>query len=652
MTAHPRLLISSESINGLRTVEDLKSMIQGGWSQANWQSILASAEKELERGPVLIGDELPDRVQSMVDQKNPDFVVCEAAGQQLLRAALAHLLTGRAEFKASAMDQLKALYDPEVWPDWIDQAHVKFDYPADLRTGMISQAVGIAYDWLAPVLTDEDRAWVIEGLDRRGIQPYLESMKMDPWWANELNNWSTVIMGGLGIAGMALDGEHPAAQQMIDLGVGIMDQYLLTYGPEGEFNESVGYAGANRLPVAFFQAHRYWSGGKQNRLAQTPFPEMCEWVMHTSLPPGRAVSIGDCHPEWPIMTGYIAPVAAANQDGVLQWFYQQYQKASDDPYQLVSYDGQLEPVSPEGKVPPFKGYQAHGRIVVSRTDWSSQSTACIVHAKAGREENHEHNDLGQVCLDGFGERLIIDLGSPSGYSADFFDAVRWEYYNNAIRGHNVLMFDGEEQRSPLSEHCEKSEAPRLSGKTIAEQFVPGVGAAWKMDLTPAYMNGQNVTRTVVHFYPGYVAVLDEATTPKEQQISLRWHTRDRAEPDSDGRFTVRWKKAKVSAWVTRLDEGDVAFSRGEHEHRAGFDKDRTGTPLEPRRESYIETKVRGNACRILTLFNVQANEADNSIWTKNEEGWSNGDVQLSITDDAIEMSHTDQAETKMIALKL
>lgn len=99
MTAHPRLLISSESINGLRTVEDLKSMIQGGWSQANWQSILASAEKELERGPVLIGDELPDRVQSMVDQKNPDFVVCEAAGQQLLRAALAHLLTGRAEFK-------------------------------------------------------------------------------------------------------------------------------------------------------------------------------------------------------------------------------------------------------------------------------------------------------------------------------------------------------------------------------------------------------------------------------------------------------------------------------------------------------------------------------------------------------------------------
>lgn len=618
-------------------MEDLQRDIQSGWSQANWQSVRATAEQALKKGPVLIDDELPDRPQSMVDQKNPDYTVCQAAGDQLLRASLVHLLTGREEFKASAMDQLKALYDEDVWPDWIDQAHVKFDYPADLRTGMLSQAVGVAYDWLAPSLSESERAWVLEGLDRRGIQPYLESLKMDPWWTHELNNWSTVIMGGLGIAGMAVDGEHPAAQQLIDLGVGIMDRYLQTYGPEGEFNESVGYAGANRIPVAFFQAHRYWSGGKQNRLAETPFPEMCAWVMQTSLPPGRMVSVGDCHPENPVMTGYIAPVAAANQDGVLQWFYQQYQQASDDPYQLVSYDGQLEPVSPEGKIPPFKSYQAHGRLVVSRTDWSSESTACIVHAKAGREENHEHNDIGQVCLDGFAERLIIDLGSPSGYAADFFDAVRWEYYNASIRGHNVLMFDQEEQRSPISEHCEKTEADKLSGKVVAENYVAGVGAAWKMDLSPAYMNGQQVTRQVVHLFPGYVAVLDEATTPKEQEISLRWHTRDRAAPDAEGRFTVRGEKAKASAQIIRLDDGEMALGRGEHEHRKGFDKDRTGTPLEPRRESYVEAKLNGKGCRILTLFNVQAAEASDQPWTPNGEGWQCGEVQCRLSEGGVEL---------------
>jgi len=337
------------------------------------------------------------------------------------------------------------------------------------------------------------------------------------------------------------------------------------------------------------------------------------------------------------MTGYIAPVAAANQDGVLQWFYQQYQQASDDPYQVVSYDGQLEPVSPEGKVPTYKSYRGHGRIVVSRTDWSSKDTACIVHSKAGREEHHEHNDIGQLCLDGFGERLIIDLGSPSGYADDFFEEVRWEYYNASIRGHNVLMFDGEEQRSPTTRRGEKGNVAALGGDIVAENFIPGVGAAWQMDLSPAYMNGQHVTRTVVHLYPGYVAVLDEATTPKEQAISLRWHTRDRAAPDAEGRFTVQGKKAKVSAQMIRLDDGEIALGRGEHEHRKGFDKDRTGTPLEPRRESYVEVKVRGQSCRVLTLFNVQAAEASDEIWSRNGDEWQCGEVRCRLTENGMEL---------------
>lgn len=650
MLSHPRLFISSTATKGLRTVDDIKQATHSGWSQSNWQSVLAAAEKAVIKGPVQIDDELPDRVQSMVDQKNPDYVVCEAVGQQLLRAALAHLLTGRPEFKQSAMDQLKVIYDPELWPDWIDQGHLEFEYPADLRTGMLSQSVGITYDWLASALTAEERAWVIQGLDRRGIQPYLESLKMDPWWARDYNNWMACVVGGLGIAGMALDGEHPDARKLIDFSVQKMNEYLSIYGPEGEFNESVAYAGANRLPVGFFQAHRYWSGGQQNRLSQTPFPEMCEWVMHATLPPGRVVTVGDCHPHWPVITGYVAPVAAATQSGLLQWFYQQYQKASDDPYQLVSYDGLLEPVAPDENVPTFKSYEGQGRLVISRTDWNPTTTACVVHAKAGREENHEHNDIGQVCLDGFGERLIIDLGSPSGYPADFFEAVRWEYVNASIRGHNILMFDDEEQRSPAGKRGAWEDSESLGGKTVAQHFVPGVGAAWKMDLSPAYKNGQQVTRTVVHLYPGYVAVLDEATTPKDQDISLRWHTIDRAEPNSEGRFVVRGEKAKASALITRLDEGDIAISRNEHQHRPGFDKDRTGTPLEARRESYVETKLRGNACRILTLFNVRAADANDQPWSRDDRGWQCGDVQLQLTSGHVELKSDTRAASISLPL--
>lgn len=630
-------------MNGLRTVDDLRNdLVRDDWSRDTWQRMLALAEAEVKRGPVLITDELPGRPPSMVASRNPDYVVCHEAGQLLLRASLAHLLTGRAEFKAAALAQLAALYDPAVWPDWIDQGHTHFSFKADLRTGMLSQAVAGAYDWLAPTLSAEERRWVIEGLDRRGIQPYLESIEMNAWWVHHLNNWLTCIVGGLGIAGMALDGEHPDARRLIDFAVEKLEGYLSIYGPEGEFNESVGYAGANRLPVEFFVAHRYWLGGKQTRLARTPFPEMCRWIMQTTLPPGRVVSVGDCWPEHPVRTGYVAAVAAANQDGILQWFYQQYQQRSAEPYQLLIYDGRVPPVSPEGQVPLFKAYHAQGKLVISRTDWGTATTACVVHSKAGREESHEHNDVGQLCLDGYGERLIIDLGSPSGYPEDFFEAVRWRYYNASIRGHNVLMFDGEEQRSPNFKRGEALDTTAWSGSIVSENFRPEVGTAWKMDLSLAYLPGQKVTRTVVHLYPGYVAVLDEAELASEQAISLRWHTCDRAEPDAEGNFVVRGRQGKVTAVIARLDEGAMTLGRGEHHYEAPFDRDRTGTPLEQRRESYVEATLHGNRCRILTLFCVEPAAAAATLWTRVDGTWTHGEVVAQLTAERVELANGDQ----------
>ncbi|MFZ9682892.1 MAG: heparinase II/III domain-containing protein, partial [Cephaloticoccus sp.] len=483
----------------------------------------------------------------------------------------------------------------------------------------------------------DERAWLIAGLDRRGIQPILRSLALDPWWMHDQNNWMTVISGGLGVAGMALDGEHPEAARMIAIAVEKMEGYLSIYGPEGEFNESVSYAGANRLPVDFFNLHRYWSGGRDNRLNRAPFPEMCHWVMHTTLPPGRVVSVGDCHPDRAVTAGYVAAVAAASRDGVLQWFYRRYEERTDDPVSLVTYDPTVPEVSPAAAaVPLFKAYGAQGRIVVSRSDWSPVDAACVVHAKAGREENHEHNDIGQLCLDGRGERLIIDPGSPSGYPADFFEDARWEYYNASIRGHNLLMFDGVEQRHPRKQRGAPVDNVSLSGRIVHAEDFPGIGAAWVMDLSPAYAAGQTVRRTVLHLHPGTVAVLDEASLDQSREISLRWHTTDRAEPDPSGAFVVRGQRVCLSARVVRLDAGELAFVRKAQAYRAPYDRDRMGDPLAPRHESYVEASTRGAGCRLLTLFRVHDGPAP-APWVPHAAGWGCGDVTLVIGRNHLEL---------------
>ena len=148
MTDRPRLFLASKSVNGLRTVDDLRRDIASGDSQEMWAQLLALAEQAIIDGPVEIDADLPSRRPVNRTAHNPDALVCVAAGEQLMRAALAHLVTGRNEFKVSAMAQLEVLYNPERLPDWVDHSHLRF-CNVDLRTGTFARDIGVAYDWLA-----------------------------------------------------------------------------------------------------------------------------------------------------------------------------------------------------------------------------------------------------------------------------------------------------------------------------------------------------------------------------------------------------------------------------------------------------------------------------------------------------------------------
>ncbi|MCP5531356.1 MAG: heparinase II/III family protein [Opitutaceae bacterium] len=544
---------------------------------------------------------------------------------------MVHLINGQTKYKVAALAQMEALFDPMRWPEWTDLVHDRFGR-ATLRTGMLAQDVAVAYDWLYQSLSVAERASIVEGLNRRGIQPYLETLAQDPWWTHDLNNWMTVIVGGFGIVGMVLGDEHPASERMVALALEKMELYLQTYGQEGEFNESVGYGSANRLAVNFYQAHRYWSNGTKNRLSEAPFPQMCEWGVRVSLPPGRDAGLGDAKPERALRTGYMGSVAAATGDGVLQDYFQQYHADTVDPYQVVSCRPGLAAVSPEGRWPRFKAYAEHGKIVVSRSDWDPRRAACIVYGKAGREKHHAHSDVGQVCIDGYGERLIVDLGSPSAYPADYFDEGRHAYYNASVIGHNVLTFDLAEQAFPVRQRGEEVDMELYCGRFLSYRDAGDLGAAWRMDLTRAYPGTERVRRTVWHGLPGYVAVLDEAEAGRRCDIALRWHLAEASEWSADGRFAVRRKEGAVSGWVMALDpEAPVKIRLGTHSYATPYDRSSTGEPLEQRREPYIEAVMQAERCRWLTLFHVQPAREKRVTWEGGPGRWLCGEASFELT---------------------
>ncbi len=620
----PSMLLTAEKVGMLRSVAEVRDAITAGHAKTLWERLYAVAREELDAEPLLPTSRIPGRAEVQAQHANRDYDICHAAGERLLRAALVMLLTGETAHRDAALRQAEALFDPARWPEWRDLAHPQ--YPADLRAGQLAHDMALAYDWLHPFLTDAQRAFLLEGMDRCGIQPYLHSVAKGAWWARWMSNWMTCIVGGFGVVGMALGEDYPGARPLIDYSLPLMRNYLTMYGPDGEFNESVAYATAIGLPVGYFMAYRYHTRDAENLLAQSPFPQACRWLMHLTLPPGRTAAFGDSGYDYCPDVTYVAAVASAAGDGILQRYYldQQARKNRGDAggvRELLWYDAALAPLDPQGRLPLGKAFPAHGGCLVQRTDWNPDSTACVVYGKAGREDAHEHNDIGQLCIDGYGQRLIVDLGPPL-YPEDYFGPDRWQYYTAGVVGHNVLQFGGREMRHDSA----------ARGTILHATFDETLGGQWLLDLTAAYNGATRVRRAVAHLFPGIVAVLDEAELAQAEAISLRWHTADRAEPDADGSFVVENAGVQLSA---RVVADSAHCTRGEHEYRAPYNRMRLDELLEQRRESYVEVTATAQHCRWLSLFAVLPPGAASARWEECADGWaigtSDGDYRVTLT---------------------
>lgn len=610
--ARPSIFVTTDSHGPGRTVEEIREAITDGRSRTLWAQIRRGADQDVDSDPILPTTSLPGRSEEAERTGALGFTITRTISNRLLRGALANLLTGKEQYRDSVLGQLEALFDTDRYPDWGYEPHGEFS----LRHGQLSRAVALAYDWLSPNLSAAQQEWIVEGLDRQGIQPYFEAQEADLWWTDADSNWMTVIVGGFGIVGMVLGEDHPRSEELIDLSVSPMESYLDVFGPDGEFNESVAYGGSINRVVAYFVARRQVTG--EERLATSPIPDACRWLLYGTLPPGRYAAHGDSHVEHDPAVEFFPAVATATEDPILQWYYEQYADAVEEdsrrrrPLELLWYDESLEARPPTGGLPLGRAFPSYGGLVSSRTEWDADSAASVVYGKAGIEPRHAHHDAGQVCLDGYGRRLLRDLGSPAGGYPPDYGKNRWEYYNASSHGHNVLEFDGREMFAE----------PGLEGEFLASEFEETTGGFWRMDLSKFYDVPESVRRTVVHLFPHTAVVLDEAELPRSADVSLRWHTPEPAAPDEEGRFTAGAGEVGLVSRVLSLAGNELTYESNRHEYREPYHKSRQGNRLEQRREPYTEALLPdADSCRLLSLFNVVPPEHEPGTWETHGGNW-------------------------------
>lgn len=624
---HPRLLIRAQPTPGLRTVDDLRAAVATGHTRALWVGIQKQVDADVGTEPLTAFADLPERSPEDIRQGNRDFIVVHAAGQRVGRAALAHLLTGNPRYRGVAMAQIACLFDEKAWPEWQDSFHRRVhDLDADLRTGQLCRDLGLAFDWLHDSLSAADREWFVEGLDRRGVQPYLQAVDDRAWWLYSLHNWTTVIVGGLGVCGMALRGYHPEADRLVTESLPLMQRYMDQYGPDGEFNENPAYANASVQPALYFSAYRYYTAQTETPREIAALRRHCYWCAYATAPPGHLVSFGDGGPEYPALVSFFPAVAAATGDPILQWYYQTYgrgqvSKARFPLWELLWYDATLEPRAPTVEdLPLGRAFPAHSGIVSSRTGWDPHAATCVVFGKAGSGAvNHSHPDAGQIEVQAHGQRLIADLGS-----VPYPGSEHRQYYHFSSEGHNVVTIgDG---------------AMRWDGKHRARlaawEFDNGRGGWWQVDTTELYEGAGSIRRTVVHLLPAIIAVLDEVKLGRPEVVRVRWHTGGVATLGEAGAFSVEMEGVCLHAQVLALKRDgpgpgiqdgpgpDVPeLKTGVHEYRPPYDHDRMGNPLPQRREPYVDARVPGQECRVLTLLSASGPEEEANAWSWAGPDW-------------------------------
>jgi hypothetical protein len=629
-------------------LEEIKQIIASPMASRLWADIQEMAVHERDLDPYQVDSVFPGREVYSAELLGMDWTLCRAVGLRILRHALMFLVEDDPAWIRAALRQTEVLFDDAAYPAWNHRARMVDPlYDVHLRTGMLAKDVGLMLNWLRPHLDPNQLEALVQGLDKRAVRPFLEVIQTDPWWIQVNNNWLTCIVGGLGICGMALDGLHPEARNLIAFADPLIERHLEDFGPEGEFNEGLGYAGAIGLAIDYYTARLGWSEQKDDRLAAAPFPDIGRFFIHMTVPPGHLFSFGDGHTRAKLKADWMAALAAASQDGVFQDFALRYRTSQADPVQLLCLDPELEPVSAEGRLPLGRAYRGHGALISSRSSWDPERTASIVGSKARREDNHEHNDSGQVVIDGEGHPLIVDWGTPpTTYPAGFFTKDRFRYFETQAFGHNVLVFGGRDLESCYVLHPNYTEgtlhgkrALNAQGRIVSSEFIPAWGGTWKLDTTEAWAGVRRCVRSVLHIFPGFVVVLDEATLDQPESISLRWNTARKPTIEGQDGFTLQLNEVGLAARVLNLGSGSTIWRTATQRYHAPWDMDQFGGILPDRDCPYFETVIEADRCRFLTLFSVQPGNQVN--------GWSQQDnVRIgTIGDERLQVAVLDSGLT-------
>ena len=164
---HPSIFLVSERTGGFTSLEDFDELEKDPSRAGYIKKLIAETGKDLQLPYIDPTTDVEGRNPVHLKHANVSYDMARLVAERLSRSSFLFLYTGEQKYKDLVMRQIEALYDTILWPMWCDQAHVNIEPHVDIRTCRISMWVALTYNWLYDYLTEEERSYVVDGLDKR-----------------------------------------------------------------------------------------------------------------------------------------------------------------------------------------------------------------------------------------------------------------------------------------------------------------------------------------------------------------------------------------------------------------------------------------------------------------------------------------------------
>ncbi|MDD1646425.1 MAG: heparinase II/III family protein [Methanomicrobiales archaeon] len=549
-SGHPMLYFTQADVAGLRAKVDAEPYLS--WFAGVQQ---LARDTPFPDGPLLSQQDLGD------------------AARALRTNAFMFAVNGDEEYGLRAKGYLLRAC---TWPYWQDEDRIAHGQLVSYMSGTFQGSVAETYDWIYPLLSEQERATVQQAMVEKSLEPLIQQHGTDMEARDFGTNRIILAQGGVGLVAIVLEEDLPGNPAVSTAATIVHDtviqEYFDRFDRDGAWTEGIGYLSFGLANDAGGSGAIYYAEGLRRATGEDlfthpKFVKSPEFMVYF-LPPdrrGESSAFGDEAFSAGFHSAPAAALASRTGNPYAQWYYQNAPLESPDPVGDILFTGEDIPSQSPDTLPFSRWFRDAGWVAM-RTGWEMDDT--LVGFKSGPfNPGNVRPEQNSFFMDALGERLVILPGlSSAGYGEDY-----WDWYAATV-GQNTILLDTDPQSQVIMPPEGSSAITRFLSAAFYDQVQGSAADVYRGNLS-------KFTRDLVfvnHDSPGYLVVYDDLAATREVEFDFLLHGLGPSSIQTDtfgaGTLSITRPTARLYAKVMSPDELRFTVLPGKPTHIDGGDQ--------------------------------------------------------------------------------